>query len=186
MEITKERGASDTEHKTFWQNSRFDFEPETIGLEVLIVHEDLATGVRAREALVNLEKQIEIKTNFILSLCRFGMLGEPDLAETALDQARRADIVFLSLHGERDIPPVVRDWLLCWLETRDFKPCALVVSLDASARENIKSNSTLNFLRVITAPLEVDLFLHFGSAPFTATDKMLLVNRHVPVGKSWI
>ena len=190
MVMIKERNELD--QKTNWQNSRIseshdtDHGPEPIGLEVLIVHEDVATGLRAKDALVNLENQIEIKTSFRLSLCRFGMLSDPQLAETALGQARRADIVFLSLHGDRDIAPVVRDWLLCWLETRDFKPCALVDSLDATARETIKSNSTLNFMRVITAPLEVDLFLHLGSNPLTATDGMTLVNRHVPVGKSWI
>jgi len=178
------------EQKPIWKSGkparRFDFEKESTGLEVLIVHEDLATGVRARQALDNLEKQIEIDTKFLMSLCRFGMLEDPELAETALEQARRADIVFLSLHGNRDVPPVVRDWLLCWLETRDFKPCALVVSLDAINQELLKNNSTLNFLRLITAPLEVDLFLHLGASPFTARDKTLLVNRHIPMGRSWI
>ena len=190
MEIAKEKGCSATEQKPFWKNSRasgpFDFESESIGVDVLILHEDLPTGVRAHEALANLEKQIEIKVRFLLSLCRFGMLEYSELAETALDQARRADMVFLSLHGDRDLPPVVRDWLLSWLETRDAKPCALVVSLDVTARENIKTNSTLNFLRVITAPLEVDLFLHLGSTPFSRMDKTMLFNRHVPVGESWI
>ncbi len=187
MEFTKERGCSVIEQKPIWKNRKssgtFEFKKESIGLEVLVMHEDLPTGLRAREALNDLELQSEIEIRFLRSLCRFGLLEDAELAETALKEARRADIVFLSMHGDREVPPVVRDWLLCWLETRDFKPCALVVSLDASARDSLKANSTLDFLRVITAPLEVDLFIHLGVSPFTTKDRGMLVNRHISVSK---
>ena len=146
----------------------FKFERESFGPEVLVVHEDSATALRARETLNNLQNQLEIKICFLISLCRFGMLEDAELGESVLQQAKRADIVFLSLHGNRELPTAVRNWLLRWLETRDFKPCALVASLDSSTRDSLKSNSTWNFLRVITAPLEVDLLLHFGGPPFMA------------------
>jgi hypothetical protein len=161
-------------------------ETETSGLEVLLLHEDLPTGLRAKEALNNLEEQFEIKTCFHISLFRFGMLADAELAGPALQQAKQADILLLSLHGDRQLPAAVRIWLLRWLESRDFKPCALVVSLDSNIQDSLQSNSTLNFLRDITAPLEVDLFLHLGSSPFMAGDRIMAVNRHIPVGTSWI
>ena len=90
MEITKERGGFVAELKPNWKHSRtggtFEFEREAVGLDVLIVHEDVPTGVRAREALVNLEQQSEIAVTFLLNLCRFGMLGDPELAESAVGQ----------------------------------------------------------------------------------------------------
>lgn len=114
------------------------------------------------------------------------MMQDAGMADSALQQAKRADIVFLSMHSDRNLPTAVRNWLLQWLETRDFKPCALVVSLDSSAQDSLRSNSALNFLRDITAPLEVDLFLHLGASPLMVRDRSMLVNRHIPVGTSWI
>jgi hypothetical protein len=142
-----------------------EFEKVFFGPEILVVHEDSATALRAREALINLQDRLEIKTCFLISLCRFGMLEDAELAEPVLLQAKQADIVFLSLHGDRELPIGVRNWLLRWLETRDFKPCALVVSLDFSTRHSLKCNSTLDFLSVITNRLEVDMFLHLGGPP---------------------
>jgi hypothetical protein len=174
MEFTKEQSSSVMERNSIRKNSKspgspgsFGFEREFFEPEVLVVHEDSPTGVRAREALNNLANQLKIKICFLISLCRFGMLEDAELAESALQKAKRADIVFLSLHGNRELSTAVRNWLLRWLETRDFKPCALVVSLDSSTRDS-QSNSTWNFLRVITAPLEVDLMLHLGGPPFMA------------------
>jgi hypothetical protein len=172
MEFTKEQLCSVMERNPIRENGkspgRFEFEREFFGLEVLIMHEDSPTGLRSRETLDNLANQLEIKSCFLISMCRFGMLEDAELAERVLQQAMRADIVFLSLHGDRELPPAVRNWLLRWLRFRDFKPCALVASLDSSTRDSLKSNSTWNFLRDITAPLEVDLFLHLGEPPFMA------------------
>jgi hypothetical protein len=172
MEFTKEQSCSVMERNPILKNSkstgRFEFEREFFGPEVLIVHEDSPTGLRAREVLNSLVNRLEIKICFLIGLCRFGMLEYAELVEPVLQQAKRTDIVFLSLHGNRELPVAVRNWLLRWLETRDFKPCALVVSLDSSTRDSLKFNSTWNFLCAITAPLEVDLFLHLGEPPVTA------------------
>ena len=150
----------------------FELKREFSGPEVLIMHEDLPTGLRARATLDCLANRLGKKICFLISLCRFGMLEDAELAEPVLQLAKRADIVFLSLHGNSKLPTAVRKWLLRWLEIRDFKPCALVASLDSSTRDSLKSNSTWNFLRVITAPLEVDLFLHLGELPFIAKGKI--------------
>ena len=159
------------------------FEAESAGPEVLVVHEDSPSESRAREVLKNMESWLGATTCFMVNLCKFGALQDAELAEPALQQAKRADIVFLSLRGDRKLPLAVRNWLLRWLQARDFKPCALVVSLNSSKQVSVKSNSTLNFLRDITAPLEVDLFLHLGWSPLMARGRTLLINRHIPVGR---
>src|SRR5580692_11428042 len=122
MEFIKEQSCSVMERKPILENGkspgRFEFEREFFGAEVLIMHEDSATGLRARKALDNLQNQLEIKICYLIRLCRFGMLEDAELAEPVLQQAKRADIVFLSLHGDRELPTAVRKWLLRWLETR--------------------------------------------------------------------
>jgi len=172
MEFTNDQSCSVTERNPSREAGKspggVEFEGESLGLEVLVVHEDSTTALRAKETLNNLENLLELKIRFVISLCGFDMFADPGLAESALQQAKRSDIVFLSLLGDRKLPNAVRNWLLRWLETRDFKPCALVVSLDSSIRDLLEFNSTWNFLRTITAPLEVDLFLHWGVPPAMA------------------
>ena len=162
------------------------FEVEPSGPEVLVVHEDLPTGLRASAVFKNLENWLGTETRFLINWWRFGMVQDAELAELALKQAKRADIVFLSIHSDRNLPTAIRNWLLQWLEMREFKPCALVVSLDSSTQDLFNSTSILNFLRDVTAPLEVDLFLHLGLSPLMIRDRGMLVNRHIPVGTSWI
>jgi hypothetical protein len=194
MEFIKDQSSSVMEQKPIWESSTPSdwFENGSAGPKVLVVHEDLPTGWRARTVFKNLENWLGTETCFQLSWWRFGMLQDAGLADEALQQAKRADIVFLSMHNwgrfgsDRNLPTAVRNWLLQWLQTRDFKPCALVVSLDSSTQDSLKCNSTLNFLRDITAPLEVDLFLHLGASPLMVRDRSTLVNRHIPVGTSWI
>jgi len=190
MGFTKEQSCSVLEQKPIWEtrnpSGMFEDERESPTLEVLVVHEDLPTGLRAREALNRLQDRNIIKTRFLINLFRFGMIEDSELAGIALQKATHADIVFLSLHGHRELSPAVRDWLLRWLETREIKPCALVVSLDKSTRDFLNSSPTLKLLRDTTSPLEVDLFLHLGESSFTTKDSMMLVNRHISVGKSWI
>ena len=188
MEIIKERGdfaAAPGQLRQDWASTETSgkFEEGGAGVVALIVHEDLRTGLRAREALAKVEELLELETHFVLNLYRFGMLEDPELAKAATEQAQQSDIVFLSLHGDRDIPPAVRDWLLNWLETKDLEPCALVISLDAATREVLESNSTLNFLRAVTAPLKVDLFLHAGAAPSTALERTTRFNRQALAGR---
>jgi hypothetical protein len=164
MEFIQEQTWSVREQKPIrkYSKSSFCFETESSGPEVLVVHEDLPAGLRASAVFQKMESGLGIETSFLLNWCRFGMLQDAELAESARQQAKRADIVFLAMHSDRNLPIDVRNWLLKWLGTKDDKPCVLVVSLDSGTQDLLESNSTFNFLREITAPLEVDLLLHLG------------------------
>jgi hypothetical protein len=173
MEIIREQTCSVREQKPIrkYSKSSFCFETESSGPEVLVVHEDLPTGLRASAVFQNVEYSLGIETRLLINnWWRFAMLQDAESAESALQQAKRADIVFLAMHSDRNLPTDVRNWLLKWLGTKDHKPCVLVVSLDSSTRDLLESNSTFNFLREITAPLEVDLLLHLGWTPLMVRD----------------
>ena len=164
MEIMQEQTCSFREQQPIrkYSKSSFCFETGSSGPEILVVHEDLPTGLRASAVFQKVENGLGIETRIRMNWWRFAMLQDPGLAESALHQAKRADIVFLAMHSDRNLPTDVRNWLLKWLGTQDYKPCVLVVSLDSSTQDLFESNSTFNFLREITAPLEVDLLLHLG------------------------
>jgi hypothetical protein len=173
MEVMPDQTCTVMEQKPIqkYSKSSFCFETESSGLEVLVVHEDLPTGLRASAVFQNVEYSLGTDTRILISnWWRFARLQDAGLAESALQQAKRADIVFLAMHCDRNLPTDVRNWLLKWLGTKDHKPGVLVVSLDSNTRDLLEPNSTFNFLREITAPLEVDLLLHLGWTPLMVRD----------------
>jgi hypothetical protein len=153
-----------------YSKSSFGFETGSSWPEVLVLHEDLPTGLRASAVFQKVKNGLGAETHSRIHWWRFAMLQETELADSALHQAKRADIVFLAMHSDRNLPTDVRNWLLKWLGTKDYKRCVLVVSLDSSAQDFLESNSTFNFLREITASLEVDLLLHLGLTPLIVRD----------------
>ena len=172
MKLTNELSRSVTERNPIRDNGnlfgKYELEGEFFRPEVLILHEDSATGMQAEYLLDDLQNQLDINICFLISVCRFGILEDPELAESVLQQAKQMDIVVPSLHGHQKLPIAVREWLLRWLDSRDFKPCALVASFDSCTGDSLKFNSTWKFLRAITTPLEVDLFLHLGEPSLLA------------------
>jgi hypothetical protein len=157
-----------------WSESRSEY-PAASGfgdgaepLEVLLLHEDLQTGLRAKYILDNLEAKLATKPRFLIELWRFDMLQEPELQERAVQDAKHANIVIISLHGNDELPAVVRNWLDRWIKARSSSSCALVASLDASVQGSAAAEWTLDHLRRTAAAAGLDIFPHFGDIPVSA------------------
>ncbi len=139
-------------------------------LNVLVVYEDLGTGLRARHTFDQAVGQLGLQADFHVNLWRFDLLREPALLERAADQAAQADIVFLSAHGPGGLPAAVTSWLKYWLARKGSGPRALAVSLDIGARDTAATKLMVETLRAATLPAGVDEFLHFGEAPLKEWD----------------
>ena len=100
-----------------------------------MVYEDVATGLRAKEALDQTMLRLTVDTDVHVNAWRFDLLCEPALHQQAVNEAAAAEIVFVSAHGREELPAAVRLWFHDWLARRGGEPCALAVSLDAEARE---------------------------------------------------
>jgi hypothetical protein len=143
-------------------------EEDAATLEVLIVHEDLATGLRAKHALDHLADEPGVKLHFVVKLWTFKMLRDPLLRGHAVTDARAAHILFLSLHGHLELPLTVCDLVDHWSADREKQPIALVVSLDEGVRGSAVADATLEYLRTKAVAGGVDLFPHFGAPPSAA------------------
>ena len=104
-----------------------------LSLDVLMVYEDLGTGLRARQVLDGTVERLAADADVHVKLWRFDLLGEPSLCHQAVRDAAQADLVFVSAHGHSELPATVSLCLQRWLAHIDGKPCALVVSFDADA-----------------------------------------------------
>jgi hypothetical protein len=87
-------------------------------LDVVLVYEDFSTGLRARQAFEQVVRQLEMEADFNVDLWEFDLLREPALRERAAKEAAKANILFLSAHGQGELPGTVNLWLKQWLEHR--------------------------------------------------------------------
>jgi hypothetical protein len=138
---------------------------EDFALEVFVAHQDLVTGVRAKQTLDRLCRQLKPAQCLHLHLWRFELLEDSILWREAVRNASRADIVFFSLHGDRPLPSGLCHWFKHWLLMRDERPCALVVSLDESERDSESGRNALEYVRRVAATSGIELFPYFDTTP---------------------
>jgi hypothetical protein len=148
-------------------------------LNVLLIYEDLSTGLRARWAFEQTARQLEGEADFYVDLWKFDLLCEPALLQRAANDAAKADIVFLSAHGQGELPGTVNVWLKQWLERRGGEPCALAVLLDEGAGDNAAADQALQALQAMALAGGVQVFLNAGEALQTRWQSALdEVQRH--------
>ncbi len=143
-------------------------------LDVLLVHEDLSTELRARQAFEQVRPQIEMDAD--VDLWKFDLFREPGLLERAATEAAKADIVFLSAHGQGELPARANKWLERWFESRSGEPSAVVVLLDTPAGDTAAADQRWEGLRAAALAARVDVFLDAGEA--LQTERQMRTGRH--------
>ncbi len=141
-----------------------DFGETPLRLDVLLVYEDFATGLRAREALEHWVHQLEVQADARVNLWRFDLLRDSSDARQAAREAFEADIIVLAAHGQGGLPSWIKTWLQQALASRADRPTALVASLDESARDSAGENPVLTQVEALAQEAGVELFPHFGSS----------------------
>jgi hypothetical protein len=139
----------------------------TTTLEVLVVHEDMPTGLRAKQVLDRLGRGPAINLHFVVKLWTFKSLHDPLLHQHAVNDANDVSILFLSVHGHLELPVHVCELVDQWVAGRQ-DPGAVVVSLDESFRDSPVASAILDDLRSKVLFGGVDLFPHFGTTPQAA------------------
>lgn len=129
-------------------------------LRVLLIYEDLITGLRARRVFEEAVCRLGLEEDLDLTLWRGDLLREPECFTEAAHEVETADILFLSGHGNRELPVAVRECFLRWLTNRSHQPGALAVSLDSTAMGIPATIETLDALRRTAESAGVDVFLH--------------------------
>jgi hypothetical protein len=103
---------------------------------VSIIYEDFATGIRAKEWLDRLRRQMDQDIEFEVELWRFDLLPASSFREDAATDAAAADMIILSAHRSDDLPASVRAWMNRWLSLKDDRSTAFVLLLDESGRNS--------------------------------------------------
>ena len=94
--------------------------------DLVVAYEDRATRARALQLYDHLAGQLLDDYDFKCAWWKFDHLGDPSLREHAVDDAADANMIVLSVQGQRDLPAIGRAWIEDWLPRRDNRKSALV------------------------------------------------------------
>jgi hypothetical protein len=139
-------------------------------LDVLILYEDLGTGLRAKRSLDLLAVHLHLGPGFSIKLWRSDLLRERQLKEHAVIEASAADVILLSLHGRGGLPDAVRGWMNRWLDHKEDRPYALGVLLDPEAGYSTGDSPVMGYLREVAGAACADLFFGFCETPICVMD----------------
>lgn len=130
---------------------------ESLNLDVLVLYDDLQTGLRASQslhrALHELEPPVDIRVNFL----RADLFSDPALLPQLT--ARSADIVFVSTHAQARLPANLDSWLRDWFDRQTGKPRALAVLVDERSANSPGAARLLDDLSSAARMAGVDVFL---------------------------
>src|SRR5256885_686123 len=129
---------------------------------VVLLYQDLASGLRAIRAFNYVVHQLDMQADFRVNVWNFDLLLELVKRKRVGNEALDADILMLAAHGQRELPGAVHSWLKLWLNLKKDRSAALVVSLDASAKDSEGGNPILRRLRPLVTGAGVELFSHFS------------------------
>jgi hypothetical protein len=100
---------------------------------ILLVYEDLPTGLRAKEVMDRIVRQLGSVGELRPRLFRFNLMRVPGFAEWTTKEREQVDLVVLSAHGGR-LPEEVVAWLNLWFRGNPQRRLMLVIVFDAAAK----------------------------------------------------
>lgn len=150
---------------------------------VVMVYEDTETGQRAMVAFQCLTDHL--CDDFLVSnnLWNLDLLRSPKVREAAAHEAAEADMIIVSLHGNHDLPDVLKAWIRKWLAQRKGREGALVALLDSAAPTLPTASRSINYLKEIAARAQIDFFSHSieNSSAYRAMTMPTVEPREIPL-----
>jgi hypothetical protein len=98
---------------------------------VVMVYEDLVSGLRAKEIYDFLLQELGEKCDFNYNLWSYEILQLADIRASAAAETSQADMVFVAGQGDKHLPTHVRDWLDQWTGALEGRSIALVALVNS-------------------------------------------------------
>lgn len=140
---------------------------------VMLVYEDVSTGCRVWQCFHCLDQLLgsrRINSDLQGTLWKLGLFHNPEFYRLAVLAAVKAEVIILSLHGDRSLELAVERWLINWVNQRGDSECALGVLFDDDKLEMDSVRDTLLRLRQATRQGVVEVFSGFMPSRFFEED----------------
>lgn len=127
-------------------------------LSIMVVHDDLATGLCvdmfAGWLLEQMPAGAKCEKTFWLS----NLLRAPLLQEQAALEASRMDVILVSIGRKKELPGGTRDWLRRWLNHVEKRPYLLGLIHRAEWGDEGPGDGILNYVQEIAAAAGAEFF----------------------------
>ena len=133
--------------------------------DLVIAYDDTATRSRAVQLHDHLAQQLTDDYDFQCSWWRLEHLHNPHLSEQAADAAADANMVILSVRGDRPLPPAFKAWLPRWLARKGSQKSALVVLMSTAGLPTEESRRLQSYLQQVARQARMDFFAHVYPLP---------------------
>jgi hypothetical protein len=128
--------------------------------DLVVAYEDTPTRNRAMQLYDHLAQQLLEDYDFQCSWWKLEHLRDRGLREESADAAADANMIILSLRGDRELPTVFKPWVESWLTRKDNHKSALVVLIGDQAGPKTDAASLQTYLQQIARRAKMDFFAH--------------------------
>jgi hypothetical protein len=142
-------------------------------LNVVIAYEDLETGKRAMKTYEYMVKQLGGECLFANQMWKFDVLAVPKLKEIAAKDAAAAEIIIISAHEGRELPPSVKAWIELWLSYKT-EASALVGLFDGDT----EANTVRSYLAEVAKRAKIEFFCQPGIWPGSSVTRSATTLAH--------
>jgi hypothetical protein len=123
----------------------------------VIAYEDFQCGVRAMESFALLLQEIDPAEHSV-KVWKFEPLGIPQLLADAVEDAISADLLIVSLRGDRPLPLEARQWIEGWRSLKPRMDAALLMVIDPCSRQTCTSLLAGGYLETVAAGCGLQFF----------------------------
>jgi hypothetical protein len=131
-------------------------------LQVLVAYDNFTAGTRAMEMLKRINRQCGGPERMAHVMWRFDLISDASFFELAINEALAADIVVIATIEGIELPQKIKDWLIRWLLVKEYRPLALVATLDYTLTKADKHDCVRPYLAKLAG---------FGKMQFFANGK---------------
>ncbi len=131
---------------------------------VLIAYEDFETGKHAKRTYDFLVETLGTDCQFSNQMWKFDVLSIPKLRELASADARAADLVVISCHGD-ELPATTKQWIESWVAGADG-PIALGALFDKSGAPGPFTREVREYLASVARRGHMEFFAQPDERPY--------------------
>jgi hypothetical protein len=143
---------------TLFEQFKDGHEPEiTRTLTIVTLFEDVATGKRGKQVFDYLGSHLGSDFEFNHQVWKLDVLATPSLRELAAKDVAEADILIISVRGDRHLAPEVKSFLDLWVGQRGT-PIALVALFDPDQKHSETALTTRHYLEQMARLGQMDFF----------------------------
>ncbi|TMQ01550.1 MAG: hypothetical protein E6L09_03155 [Verrucomicrobia bacterium] len=136
----------------------------------LVAYQDSETRDGALQICDRLVQKFWKDIEFDFSWWRFDFLRDAAIAKAAAMAARCADLIVISAHAGRELPPAVQKWVENWLPGRESET-GLLVAMIGTRQDQIRGLSPIHvYLREAAQRVRMDFLPQVLDAPLVGLD----------------